>query len=99
MATLIAIHVRNNFEEIHGGGSRLDFRDEGGDYRGLSDEQMRLINPIVRNSVADVLHPLTNYDDRAAARSLIGFCGSNVPDYWEPAQLTEGYVELDWSQQ
>ena len=44
-ATLIAMHVRNCLEELHGGGSRLDFRESGGEYRGLTDEQMRLIQP------------------------------------------------------
>jgi hypothetical protein len=97
LATLIAMHVRNNLEELHGGGSRLDFREEGGEYRGLTDEQMRLINPIVRNSVADMLHALTNYDDRLAARRLLAFSRMLVPDYWEPAELSESYTELDWS--
>lgn len=97
MATLIAMHIRNNLEELHGGGSRLDFTEEGGEYRGLTDEQMRWINPIVRNSVADMLHALTNYKDRHAARQLLGFCRMLVPDYWEPAELTDGDTELDWS--
>ena len=39
-ATLIAMHVRNCLEELHGGGSRLDFTESGGVYRGLTDEQM-----------------------------------------------------------
>ena len=39
-ATLIAMHVRNCLEELHGGGSRPDFTGRGGEYRGLTDEQM-----------------------------------------------------------
>ena len=39
-ATLIAMHVRNSLEELHGGGSGLDFRESGGEYRGLTDEHM-----------------------------------------------------------
>jgi hypothetical protein len=97
MATVIAMHIRNNLEELHGGGNRLDHTDEGGEDEGLTDEQMRWINPIVRNSVADVLHALANYEDCQPARDLISFCEVLVPGYWEPAELTEDYRESDWS--
>jgi hypothetical protein len=92
-ATLIAMHVRNCLEELHGGGSRLDFTESGGEYRGLTDEQMALTNPIVRNAVADMLHAL-DHPELAAARKLIGFTGMLVPHYWEPPELTESYREL-----
>jgi hypothetical protein len=91
--TLIAMHVRNCLEELHGGGSRLDFTDSGGEYRGLTDEQMALINPIVRNAVADILHAL-DHPELSAARKLISFTGMLVPDYWEQPELTDSYREL-----
>jgi hypothetical protein len=89
-AILIAMHVRNGLEELHGGGSRLDFTHSGGEYRGLTDEQMALINPIVRNAVADILHAL-DHPELAAARSLLRFTDMLVPDYWAPPELTESY--------
>ena len=92
-ATLIAMHVRNCLEELHGGSSRLDLRDEGGDYRGLTDEQMALINPIVRNAVADMLHAL-DHPELAAAQRLLGFTQMIVPPYWEEPELTESYSEM-----
>lgn len=92
-ATLIAMHIRNCLEELHGGGSRLDFSDNGGEYRGLTDEQMALINPILRNAVADVLHAL-DHPELAAARKLTGFTEMLVPDYWEPSELTDSYRGL-----
>jgi hypothetical protein len=87
------MHVRNCLEELHGGGSRLDFTDSGGEYRGLTDEQMALINPIVRNAVADILHAL-DHMELSAARKLLGFTGMLVPNYWEPPELTDSYREL-----
>jgi hypothetical protein len=86
-ATLIAMHVRNNLEDIHADYGPLSERPEVL----LSDEQMRLINPIVRNAVADMLHALANINDEQQAANLIAFCSSMIPDYWEPADLTEGY--------
>jgi hypothetical protein len=91
-ATLIAMHVRNCLEELHGGGSRLDFRESGGEYRGLTDEQMALVNPIVRNAVADMLHAL-DHMELTASRRLVTFTQMLVPDYWEPPELTEGYLD------
>jgi hypothetical protein len=91
-AMLIAMHVRNCLEELHGGGSRLDFRESGGEYRGLTDEQMALINPIVRNAVADMLHAFDHLELTASKR-LITFTQMLVPHYWEQPELTEAYRE------
>jgi len=91
-ATLIAMHVRNCLEELHGGGSRLDFTENGGEYRGLTDEQMALINPIVRNAVADMLHAF-DHPELTASRRLITFTQMLVPDYWEQPELTEDYSQ------
>jgi hypothetical protein len=92
-ATLIAMHIRNCLEELHGGGSRLDFKESGGEYRGLTDEQMALINPIVRNAVADVLHAL-DHPELTAAHHLLTFTQMLVPAYWERPELTESYGEM-----
>lgn len=97
LATLIAMHVRNELEQIHGGGNRLDRTDAGGEDGGLTDEQMAAINPIVRNAVADVLHALTNFTEYAQARFLIRFLGNSVPSYWEPAELSDDIAHSNWA--
>jgi hypothetical protein len=87
------MHVRNCLEELHGGGSRLDFTDSGGDYRGLTDEQMALINPIVRNAVADMLHAF-DHPELTASQRLIALTQMLVPGYWEEPELTESYRDV-----
>lgn len=58
---------------------------------------MRELNPIVRNAVADILHAIKHQADEPAARMLVEFTAQCVPDYWERPELTESYLELDWS--
>ena len=54
---------------------------------------MALINPIVRNAAADIVHALDHLE-LTAARRLIAFIDALVPDYWEQPELTESYREL-----
>lgn len=81
LATLIAMHVRNELEQTHGRGNQLDRRDQGGEDNGLADEQMRE----------------SKHQDRPAARQFLHLTAMQIPDYWERAELSESYTELDWS--
>ena len=84
LAYLLAKSVRNALEgRLHG--------DELGDL-GLSDEQMRILNSIVRNAIATGLHAQTNYDWAQAARAYSNFLTRRIPDYWEPPELLAEYV-------
>lgn len=89
-AMLLAIAVRNELEALHGG----DLTSDEIGCEPLTDEQMRMINPIVRNSVLSVLHALDNYVEDDRARLYIGFQESLVPDYWECPVLTEDYLSV-----
>lgn len=79
-ATCIAMVIRNAMEDFH--------------CQHLSDEQMRQLNPIIRNSVATALHALDHYSRVGAARRFVDYHCRSVPDYWEPAQLLEGYITM-----
>ena len=61
----------------------------------MTDEQMRILNPIVRNALATALHARTNYHRHRPARAYLDFQAQLVPDYWEPPELLPEYVE-DW---
>lgn len=66
-AKLIAIVVRNAMEDFH--------------CEHLSDEQMRLLNPIVRNAIATALHAFKHYDREDAARRFLDYQGRCIPSY------------------
>jgi hypothetical protein len=61
---------------------------------GMTDEQMRILNPIVRNALATALHARTNYHWHRPARAYLDFQAGLVPDYWEPAEYVEGWDAL-----
>lgn len=84
-ATFLAMCVRNALEgTLHGG--------ELGEIS-LTDEQMALLNPIVRNAIATGLHAIS-HGGNPAVRQYIGFQLSLVPSYWEPPELLPDYIEV-----
>lgn len=84
-ATVLAMSVRNALEgTLHGG-------DAG--TLSLTDEQMRILNPIVRNALATALHARSNYHRCRPARGYLDFQVRLIPDYWEPAELLPDYVD------
>ena len=50
----------------------------------LTDEQMAVLNPTVRNALATALHAKAHYLTSRAARSYLDFQAMLIPDYWEP---------------
>jgi hypothetical protein len=83
IAKMIAINVRNEMEDFH--------------VRHLSDEQMRELNPLIRNAIytalvgflyaRDAAHPRRN----RCAVSWINFLMTMIPRYWEEPVLTEDF--------
>jgi hypothetical protein len=85
-AMVLAMCVRTAMEgTVHGG--------ELGDLS-LTDDQMAVLNPIVRNAIATGLHAETHCLSDRAASSYINFQRRLVPDYWERAELLDDYTEL-----
>lgn len=88
-AMFLAKFVRDALEKIHGGGN--DLGDEG-----LTDVQMRAINPLVRNAIATGL--LVGFkaqeEGDVQAHQLMNLTLAFIPDYWEPPELLEEYASL-----
>lgn len=78
-AMFLAMVVRNTMEDFH--------------HRHLSDEQMKELNPIVRNAIYTGLQALRHYDRSEGARSFADFQRMLIPTYWEPPELLADFVE------
>lgn len=75
MAMLIAMHVRNEMEDFH--------------VAHLTDEQMRELNPIIRNAIYDALTLMKRSNQgESRARRLLGWLSQMVPSYWEAPELS-----------
>jgi len=80
MAIFIAMVIRNAMEDFH--------------CEHLTDDQMKQLNPIVRNAVATALHAFDHYERSGAAHEFVDYAFRSVPKYWEQPALLEGYVKL-----
>lgn len=75
MTLVIAMHIRNEMENFHS--------------HHLSDEQMKVLNPIIRQATYDILNYLKlassdeNSDGKIVAQGFINFLIESIPDYWE----------------
>lgn len=76
----IAMVVRNAMEDFH--------------VQHLTDDQMKELNPIIRNAVYTALHTLSNMGASEAARAFINYNDRMIPKYWEEPQLLDGYVDM-----
>ena len=76
----IAIVVRNAMEDFH--------------CQHLSDEQLRELNPFIRNAIYTALHAQEYRDGENAAASFVVHQQRMIPGYWEPPQLMESYVRM-----
>lgn len=79
MATYIAMVIRNEIENFHA--------------QHLSDQQMKELNPLVRNAIYTALYASENYDKSAAAKAFVDFNLKLIPPYWEEPELTESFLD------
>ena len=78
LAKVFAMIVRNAMEGFH--------------VKHLSDDQMRELNPIIRNAICTAFHMIENMEsDRVAA--YFGFQKMLIPSYWEEPESLVDYVE------
>ena len=80
LAKIIAIVVRNNIEEFH--------------HRYLSDDQMKQLNPLIRNAIYTALDACENVGRSEDVHSYLNYHASMIPKYWEEPELIEGYKKL-----
>lgn len=79
MATYLAMVVRNEMENFHA--------------KHLSDEQMKELNPIIRNAICTALYAFDNYDESVGAKAFVDFNIRLIPGYWEQPDLTNSFLE------
>lgn len=72
-AKYIAMAVRNAMEDFH--------------CKHLSDEQMRELNPIIRNAIATALYAMEHTRDNPLAEAYVLFNHRMIPYYWEAPEL------------
>jgi hypothetical protein len=80
IAMFVAMVVRNTMEDFHA--------------EHLSDDQMRELNPLIRNGVYTALWALEHRDENPAVEFFAAFHESQIPDYWEAPKLTEDFENL-----
>jgi hypothetical protein len=79
-AAVLAIIIRNAMEDFH--------------VQHLTDEQMRELNPIIRNAIYTGLQALTHYDISEGSRSFIDHHRRQIPGYWESPEFLAAYVNV-----
>jgi hypothetical protein len=72
-AVYIAAAIRHAMEGFHG--------------KHLSDEQMKELNPIIRNAIYTAMYGAMVYKQSAKASRYVAYIRSMIPDYWEAAAL------------
>jgi hypothetical protein len=79
-AKYIAIVIRNAMEDFH--------------CEHLSDEQMKQLNPIIRNAVCTALHAFENYERSNQDKKVVDFQFRLIPSYWESPKLLDEYLRM-----
>ncbi len=80
LAMYTAMVVRNAMEDFH--------------HEHLSDEQMKELNPIIRNSICTALHAFLNDENCDVNKKFVDFHVRSIPKYWERPVLIDDYLGL-----
>ena len=59
----------------------------------LSDEQMKELNPIIRNAIYTAFYASENRNRSRKAKQFVEYHTSMIPDYWEEPELVGGLEE------
>lgn len=73
LASYIAMVIRNAMEDFH--------------CQHLTDDQMKGLNPIIRNAVCTALHKFNNYEKADAAARFVDYHFRMIPKYWEVPEM------------
>ena len=80
-ALYIAMVVRNALEDFH--------------CKHLSDEQMKELNPLIRDAVYSALHAYAHFEASAQARRFVQHHTEAIPSYWEMPRLYKALERSD----
>jgi len=75
-AMVIAMAIRNEMEAFH--------------KAHLTDDQMRMLNPIIRNATYTALVALKYLGKNKSCTDFVQFQLELIPPYWEPPTLVKG---------
>ena len=75
----IAMVVRNAMEDFH--------------CKHLSDEQMKELNPIIRNAIYTAMYAYEASEKSDMSKGFVEFHLLSIPKYWEEPQLLDGFRE------
>ena len=78
-ALYVAMVARNAMEDFHA--------------MHLTDDQMRELNPIVRDGIYTALHAARSAPSNRGADTYVHFQKTMIPKYWEDPELLDDYVE------
>ena len=68
-AKYIAMVVRNAMEDFH--------------CKHLSDEQMKELNPIIRNAIYTAIYAYENHQQSDSSKQFVEYHLMSIPKYWE----------------
>jgi hypothetical protein len=72
-AKYLAMVVRNAMEDFHS--------------KNLTDEQMKELNPIIRNAIYTGVYAIEFYKESERAKKYLEYHSSMIPSYWEEPEL------------
>jgi hypothetical protein len=72
-AMYMAMVVRNAMEDFH--------------CKHLSDEQMKELNPIIRDAICSALYAYVHSETSLAAQRFVQYHRDSIPSYWEPPRI------------
>jgi len=78
-AKYIAIVVRNAMEDFH--------------CKHLSDEQMKELNPIIRNAIYTAIYAYETQKQSNLSKSFVDYHFMSIPKYWEEPEFVKGFKE------
>ena len=78
-AKYIAIVVRNAMEDFH--------------CKHLSDEQMKELNPIIRNAIYTALYAYDAQNQSDLLKYFVDYHFMSIPKYWEEPEFVKGFKE------
>lgn len=79
MTNFLAMVVRNAMEDFH--------------HKYLSDEQMKELNPIIRNAIYTGLYALQHRRTSKGAKAFVAFQTKLIPHYWEAPKLMIDFMD------
>ena len=78
-AKYIAVVVRNAMEDFH--------------CKHLSDEQMKELNPIIRNAIYTAIYTYETHTQSDLSKQFVDYHLMSIPKYWEEPELLGGLKE------